>query len=136
MAKMKFTKSDLITGDVVINSKGSLGVVLKGSPFGDLIKWIVNRKEEEIHKYRPFMFINEDLTFFENTEHRIVKVMRPTDPHDVLRFSENDDIVYEEEETMKLTMSDLEEMMGCKVVIVAEDDDEDDCCECGHCCGQ
>ena len=38
-----FTKNDLKTGDTVLNSKGSLGVVLKGTPEGDLNGYLTDR---------------------------------------------------------------------------------------------
>ena len=118
-----FTKKDLMTGDTVFNSKGSFGVVLKGTAEGDLIRWLLNRQGEEINKYRSFILINDDLTFVENPEHRITKVMRTTDPHDYLEFSLDDEVIYEEPETKEMTMDEIEEALGHKVKIVNKDDE-------------
>ena len=67
--------SELKTSDVVLSSKGSYGVVLRGTPKGDLIKWFKNKNEEIIHKYRSLDMLNEDLTFkFDGKDNRIIKV--------------------------------------------------------------
>lgn len=125
-----FKKSDLKTGDIVTNTKGSTGVVLKGTPYGDIIKWMFNRDSEVILKYRDFRLLNDDLIFVENAEHCITSVSRVNDPHDLLVWGRGE-LIYEQEEIVELTMSDLEGMMGCKVKIISEpepDTDEDTTC--------
>jgi hypothetical protein len=113
-------KSELLTSDVVLSSKGSYGVVLRGTPNGDLIKWFKNNKDEVIHKYRSLDMINEDLTFkYDGKDNRIIKVYRVTDQHDMTTMNAIDDkyLIYEEK-VKEVTMDDLEEMYGCKVKIV------------------
>ena len=39
-------KNRLLTSDVVLSSKGSWGVVLRGTVKGDLIKWFKNNNEK------------------------------------------------------------------------------------------
>jgi len=112
--------SQLKTSDVVLSSKGSLGVVLLGTPKGDLIKWFKNSKDEIIHKYRSLDMINEDLTFkFDGKDNRIIKVYRVTDQHDMTTLNAIDDkYLIWEEKIKEVTMADLEKMYGCKVKVV------------------
>lgn len=118
----EFKKSDLLTSDVVLSTKGSYGVVLKGTPKGDLIKWFLNEENEVIHKYRSFLMLNEDLTFKQEPEHRIVKVYRVTDQHYMTTMNAIDDkyLIYEEkikEISAANAMKKLSEIFGCKVKI-------------------
>lgn len=112
--------SEVKTSDVVLSSKGSYGIVLKGTPKGDLIKWFKNNKGEIIHKYRSFNMINEDLTFkFDGKDNRIIKVYRVTDVHDMTTINAiNDKYLIWEEKVKEVTMADLEKMYGCKVKVV------------------
>lgn len=113
-------KSELKCTDVCLSSKGSFGIVLKGTPKGDLIKWFKNNKGEVIHKYRSFDMINEDLTFkFDGKDNRIIKVYRVTDQHDMSTMNAIDDkYLIWEEKVKEVTMNELEDYFGCKVKIV------------------
>ena len=114
-------KSALKTSDVCLSSKGSYGIVLRGTPKGDLIKWFKNNKGEIIHKYRSFDMINEDLSFkYDGKDNRIIKVYRVNDQHDMTTMNAIDEkyLIYEEK-IKEVTMNDLEKMYGCKVKIVA-----------------
>lgn len=115
-------KSKLLTSDVCLSSKGSFGIVLKGTPKGDLIKWFKNNKGEVIHKYRSFDMINDDLTFkYDGKDNRIIKVYRVTDQHDMSTMSAIDDkYLIWKEKVKEVTMADLEAKYGCKVKVVAE----------------
>ena len=113
-------KSDLLTSDVLLSSKGSYGVVLRGTPKGDLVKWFKNNHNEIINKFRSLDMINEDLTFkYDGKDNRIIKVYRVTDPHDMTTMNAIDDkyLIYEEK-VKEVTIADLEEMYGCKVKVV------------------
>lgn len=115
-------KSELMTADVVVSTKGSLGFVLRGTPRGDLIKWFKNKKGEDIQKYRSLDMVNEDLTFkFDGNDNRIIEVYRATNPHDVLTpyTLENKYLIWEEK-VKEVTIAELEELYGCKVKIVGE----------------
>ena len=112
--------NELKSSDVVLNSKGSYGIVLRGTPKGDLIKWFKNKNGEIIHKFRSLDMINEDLTFkFDGKDNRIIKVYRVTDQHDMTTLSAIDDkYLFWEEKIVEVTMAELEEKYGCKVKIV------------------
>lgn len=114
-------KNELLTADVVLSSKGSYGIVLKGTSSGNLIKWFKNNKDEVIHKFRSFDMLNEDLSFKYDSDNRIIKVYRVTDPHDMstLNAINNKYLIYEEK-IKEVTMADLEKKYGCKVKIVKE----------------
>lgn len=129
-------KSELRCTDVVLSSKGSYGIVLRGTPKGDLIKWFKNNKGEVIHKYRSLDMINNDLTFkYDGKDNRIIKVYRVTDQHDMSTMNAIDEkyLVYEEK-IKEVTMADIEKLYGCKVKVVANktahhrnnNDEEDD----------
>ena len=117
-----FKKSDLLTSDVVLSTKGSKGVVLRGTPKGDIVKWFQNNNNEIIHKYRSLDMINEDLTFkYDCKDNRIIKVYRVTDQHDMTTMSAIDEkYVLWEEKVKEVTMADIEKMYGCKVKVVKE----------------
>ena len=111
---------ELKSSDVVLNSKGSYGIVLRGTPKGDLIKWFKNKNGEIIHKFRSLDMINEDLTFkYDGKDNRIIKVYRVTDQHDMTTMNAIDDkYLIWEEKIKEITMAELEEKYGCKVKIV------------------
>lgn len=113
-------KGDLLTSDVVLSSKGSYGVVLRGTPKGDLVKWFKNKDGEVIHKYRSFDMMNEDLTFrYDGKDNRIIKVFRVTDQHDMTTLNAiQDKYLIWEEKVKEVTMAELEEKYGCKVKVV------------------
>lgn len=113
-------KRDLLTSDVVLSSKGSYGVVLRGTPKGDLIKWFKNDQDEIIHKYRSLDMINDDLTFkCDGKDNRIIKVYRVTDQHDMTTMNAIDDkYLIWEEKVKEVTVAELERMYGCKVKVV------------------
>lgn len=114
-------KSELLTADVVLSSKGSYGIVLKGTSNGNLIKWFKNNKDEVIHKFRSFDMLNEDLSFKYNSDNRVIRVYRVTDPHDMSTMAAiNDKYLIYEEQVKEVTMADLEKKYGCKVKIVKE----------------
>ena len=114
--------SELQTTDVVLSSKGSYGIVLRGTPKGDLIKWFKNKDGKIIHKYRSLNMVNEDLTFkFDGKDNRIIKVYRVTDQHDMSTMNAIDDkYLIWEEKIKEVTMPELESLYGCKVKIVSE----------------
>lgn len=111
---------ELKTSDVVVSTKGSYGIVLRGTPKGNLIKWFKNNKGEIIHKYRSFDMINDDLTFkYDGKDNRIIKVYRVTDQHDMTTMNAIDDkYLIWEEKIKEVTIEELEAQYGCKVKIV------------------
>ena len=113
-------KNELLTSDVVLSTKGSYGVVLYGTPKGDLIKWFKNKNDEIIHKYRSLDMINDDLTFkFDGRDNRIIKVYRVTDQHDMTTINAIDDkYLIWEEKVKEMTVADVEQLVGSKVKIV------------------
>lgn len=112
-------KSELLTSDVVLSTKGSYGIVLRGTPKGDLIKWFKNKNDEIIHKYRSLDMIHEDLMFRNDGDNRIVKVYRVTDQHDMTTLNAIDDkYLIWEEHVKEVTMEELERVYGCKVKVV------------------
>lgn len=116
------TKNDLMTSDVVLSTKGSYGVVLRGTPKGDVIKWFLNNKCEVIHKFRSLNMINDDLSFRFNTGDKIIKVYRVTDQHDMTTMNAiNENYLIYENKIKEVTMDDLEKVYGCKVKIVNKD---------------
>lgn len=116
----KIRKSDLKTSDVVLSTKGSYGIVLRGTPKGDLVKWFKNKNDEIIHKYRSLDMINDDLTFtFDGKDNRIIKVYRVTDQHDMSTMNAiQDKYLFWEEKVKEVTIADLEEIYGCKVKVI------------------
>lgn len=120
--KKTMTKNDLMTSDVVLSTKGSYGVVLRGTPKGDVIKWFLNNKCEVIHKFRSLNMINDDLSFRFNTGDKIIKVYRVTDQHDMTTMNAiNENYLIYENKIKEVTMDDLEKVYGCKVKIVNKD---------------
>jgi hypothetical protein len=113
--------SELRTGDIVLNSKGSYGCVMMLTPFGNVIKWYQNKKGESIKKYRSFESIKEDdMTFKEDPNHGIVKVWREKEPHNLntLYTVYDNNLIYEA--VKEVTMADIEDKFGYKVKIKRE----------------
>lgn len=127
------TKYDLCTGDIVLSTKGSYGIVLRDtgySKFDSQIKWYCNNKGQVIDKFRSLSMVNEDLTFKHDLDNRIVKVWRTKDKH----YLGDKAIIKNNEEKMKahgfeciyeelvkeVTMAEVEEKFGCKVKIIKE----------------
>ena len=125
------TKYDLCTGDIVLSTKGSYGIVLRDTGDRKLesqIKWYSNNKGQVIDKFRSLSMINEDLTFKCDLDNRIIKVWRTKDRHylgdkAITKYNTAEyhgfECIYEE--LMKeVTMAEVEEKFGCKVKIVKE----------------
>lgn len=107
----------LNTGDVVLSSKGSYGIVLRGTSVGNLIKWFKNKQGEIIHKYRNLETIR-DMQFTDGSG-RIIKVYRPTDPHDFTTLNAiKDEYLIWEDNTKEMTVAEIEAKLGHKVKIV------------------
>lgn len=122
------TKYDLCTGDIVLSTKGSYGIVLIGTNGGDQIKWYSNNKGQVIDKFRSLSMINEDLTFKCNLDNRIIKVWRTKDKYylgdkAITKYHTAEDHGFEciyEELIKEVTMAEVEEKFGCRVKIVKE----------------
>ena len=124
--------NDLRTGDIVLSTKGSYGIVLKNTDRGDLIKWYYNKVNNRcINKFRTFLCLTGDMRFcvFDyRMNDRIIKVWRINDIRRIgsmpIGADENfmDDVFPEFEliydDTVKeVTMDEVEEKFGCKVKI-------------------
>lgn len=115
----------LKTGDIVLSTKGSYGMVLRGTENDDLIHWFMNEKGKLINKFRTFGMINEDLTFKYDGDNRIIKVWRTEDKHYIGKFSTDIFITFKdygfkliyEEQVKEVTMDEIEKKFGCKVKI-------------------
>lgn len=116
----------LKTGDIVLSTKGSYGVVLKNTPNGDIIRWFLNSKNELIDKFRSFRMLNEDLTFkYDGKDNKIIKVWRTDDSHYVGLFVADSSYKFKdygfkliyEEQIKEVTMDEVEKKFGCKVKI-------------------
>ena len=120
----------LKTGDIVLSTKGSYGIVLKGTAEGDLIRWFLNKERQSIKKFRTFGMINSDLTFkFDGKDNRIIKVWRTNDKHHLGTLCSDTftnfesmgfELVYEEK-VKEVTMDEIEAKFGCKVKIKNDD---------------
>ena len=111
--------SDLRTGDIVLSTKGSYGMVLRGTPSGDIVKWYVNSKGKGIDKFRSFSMINSDLTFKHDEDNRIIKIWRTKDRHylgDKVVTEYSFELIYEDK-VKEVTMDEVERKFGCKVKI-------------------
>lgn len=115
--------AELRTGDIVLSTKGSYGMVLRGTPSGDIVKLYVNSKGKCIDKFRSLNMINSDFTFRFDEENRIVKVWRTKDKHylgdkAVTKYTVADsfELIYEDK-VKEVTMDEVEEKFGCKVKI-------------------
>lgn len=123
------TKHDLCTGDIVLSTKGSYGIVLRDTGDRKLesqIKWYSNNKGQVINRFRSFSMINEDLTFKYDLGNRIIKVWRTKDKHylgdkAITEYNAAEchgfECIYEEL-IKEVTMAEVEEKFGCKVKIV------------------
>lgn len=124
--------NDLRTGDIVLSTKGSYGIVLKNTDRGDLIKWYYSKVDHRsINKFRTFRYLTGNMRFcvFSYKENdRIIKVWRANDVRKIgsmpIGGDENfmDDVFPEFEliydDTVKeVTMDEVEEKFGCKVKI-------------------
>lgn len=125
------TKHDLCTGDIVLSTKGSYGIVLRDTGDRKLesqIKWYSNNKGQAIDKFRTLSMINEDLTFKYDSDNRIIKVWRTKDKHylgdkAITKYHTAEDHGFEciyEELIKEVTMAEVEEKFGCKVKIIKE----------------
>ena len=120
------TKYDLCTGDIVLSTKGSYGIVLIGTNGDDQIKWYSNNKGQVINRFRSFSMLNEDLTFKYDLGNRIIKVWRTKDKHylgdkAITKYHAAENHGFEciyEELIKEVTMAEVEEKFGCKVKIV------------------
>lgn len=115
--------AELRTGDIVLSTKGSYGMVLRGTPSGDIVKWYVNSKGNCIDKFRSLNMLNSDFTFRFDEENRIVKVWRTKDKHylgnkAVTKYTVADsfELIYEDK-VKEVTMDEVERKFGCKVKI-------------------
>lgn len=115
--------AELRTGDIVLSTKGSYGMVLRGTPSGDIVKWYVNSKGKCIDKFRSLNMINSDFTFRFDEENRIVKVWRTKDKHylgdkAVTKYTVADsfELIYKDK-VKEVTMDEVERKFGCKVKI-------------------
>ena len=115
--------AELRTGDIVLSTKGSYGMVLRGTPSGDIVKWYVNSKGKYIDKFRSLNMLNSDFTFRFDEENRIVKVWRTKDKHylgdkAVTKYTVADsfELIYEDK-VKEVTMDEVERKFGCKVKI-------------------
>ena len=123
------TKHDLRTGDIVLSTKGSYGIVLIGTNGESQIKWYSNNKGQVIDKFRSLSMINDDLTFKYDLDNRIIKVWRTKDRHylgdkAITKYHTAENHGFEciyEVLIKEVTMTEVEEKFGCKVKIVKED---------------
>ena len=115
---------DLRTGDIVLSTKGSYGIVLKGTAGGDIIKWYENTKGQAIDKFRYLYMINDDLSFkCDSNNNKIIKVWRTEDIHylgnkAIKKYTRSDNfkLIYEYK-VKEVTMDEVEAKFGCKVKI-------------------
>lgn len=123
------TKYDLCTGDIVLSTKGSYGIVLRDTGDRKLesqIKWYSNNKGQVIDKFRSLSMINEDLTFKCDLDNRIIKVWRTKDRHylgdkAITKYHTAENHGFEciyENLVKEVTMAEVEEKFGYKVKIV------------------
>ena len=115
--------NDLKTGDIVLSTKGSYGIVLRETPYGDIIKWYANSKGKGIDKFRSMNMINSDFTFRYDEENRIVKVWRTEDKHYlgimcayIYMKHYKYELIYDDH-IKEVTMDEVEAKFGCKVKI-------------------
>ena len=124
--------NDLRTGDIVLSTKGSYGIVLKNTDRGNLIKWYYNKVNNRcINKFRTFLCLTGDMRFcvFDyRMNDRIIKVWRINDIRRIgsmpIGADENfmDDVFPEfkliyDDTVKEVTMDEVEEKFGCKVKI-------------------
>lgn len=121
------SKSELKNGDVVLSTKGSIGIVYKSASLTDIgwsvIKWVKNKQGDDINKYRTLAMINNDFTFLYDTDHKIIKVWRPSDNRqigDIYSTMMNCNVIYEDY-VKEVTMDEVEAKFGCRVKIKNND---------------
>ena len=122
------TLAELRTGDIVLSTKGSYGIVLRDTPMGGMIRWFRNNRNYNINKFRTFRMINPDFTFKHDEDNRIIKVWRTDNKHyigvETVPSAKLDSIfvcygfklIYEDE-VREVTMDEVEKKFGCKVKI-------------------
>ena len=124
--------ADLRTGDIVLSTKGSYGIVLRDTDRGDLIKWYYSKVDNRsINKFRTFRCLTGNMRFcvFDyRMNDRIIKVWRTNDVRKIgstligadENFMENlfpeFELIYDD--TVKeVTMDEVEAKFGCRVKI-------------------
>lgn len=120
-------KSQLKNGDVVLSSKGSIGIVYKNLSLTgtewNVIKWVRNKDGDTINKYRTLGMVNDDFTFRYDRDNRITRVWRPIDYRqigDIDCTMQNGDVIYKYG-VKEVTMDEVEAKFGCKVKIKNND---------------
>ena len=112
------TKSDLMTGDVVVSKGGWQGVVLKDTACGNVIKWFKNSSGEIISKFRSLNTVKNDLQYGDT---KIGKVYRCTEAElltscDVVQPK----FLLWEDNCKEMTVAEIERALGHKVKIIKE----------------
>lgn len=104
-----FTKSDLMTGDVVENAIGIRKIVLLNTKEGDIL--INDRELGNLKNYK------EDLTNKISGDCTIVKVRRPSNGHQMLigNWHEMDVLWEREKPIIELTLEDIAKLKGVDV---------------------
>ena len=124
--------NDLRTGDIVLSTKGSYGIVLKNTDRGDLIKWYYSKvNNRNINKFRTFRCLTGNMRFcvFDyRMDDRIIKVWRANDARELgftpcgvdEDFMENlfpeFELIYDDG-VKEVTMDEVEKKFGCRVKI-------------------
>ena len=120
--KNMFNKDSLKTGMLVETKNGTIWVVLKDSIYGDILLRLTSSEIFELQAVR-LEEITEDLQHKFNDIYTIVKAVKPLFPSYVLDPKKgiyNSIILYHREEPKKLTVSQIEEILGYKIKVVAE----------------
>lgn len=102
-------------GDMVIYRNGDIKIVVFGTEFGDIITSRDRKTYANLNEY------NDDLTYNGDNQYDIVKVCRPVNKFRYLSddFLRDYECVWEaEDEPMRVTMSELREMLGYPIEIV------------------
>ena len=121
------SKSELKNGDVVLSTKGSIGIVYKNLSLTDtgwnVIKWVRNKDGDTINKYRTLGMVNDDFTFRYDRDNRITRVWRPSDNRQIgdinCTMRDGDDIY--KYGVKEVTMDEVEAKFGCRVKIKNND---------------
>lgn len=123
--KTNIDKYELNTGDVVLSTKGSIGIVFRSESFKDsVIKWIKNKDGNVINKFRTFRMIRDDLSFkYDAQDSRIIKVWRPENYRELgdINLAMKDENIIYEDYVKEVTMDEVEAKFGCKVKIKNND---------------
>lgn len=124
--------NDLRTGDIVLSTKGSYGIVLRDTDRGDLIKWYYSKVDNRsINKFRTFRCLTGDMRFcvfnFRMND-RITKIWRANDARKLgytpcgvdEDFMESlfpeFELIYDDG-VKEVTMDEVEAKFGCRVKI-------------------